>query len=72
MQDPPPPAPHFKTPQSFRTRLSPISDFGGKCWRRKKTLASCGGIFFFTLRVYTQNTQNFVEDSKMGEKHKKF
>ena len=31
------------------------------------------GVFlFFTLRVYTQNTQNFVEDSKMFEKHRKF
>ena len=25
----------------------------------------------FSLYVYTQNTQNFVENSKMGEKHRK-
>ena len=31
------------------------------------------GVFFFTLCVYTQNTQTFVEKSKMGEKYiKKF
>ena len=31
-----------------------------------------GEFFFgFTLCVYTQNSQNFVEHSKMGEKHKK-
>ena len=30
------------------------------------------GVFCFTLRVYTQNTQNFVENSKMFEKHRKF
>ena len=30
-----------------------------------------GGIFCLTLCVYTQNTQNFVENSKMDEKHKK-
>ena len=36
----------------------------------KKKLVSYGVIgFFFTLRVYTHNTQNFVENSKMGEKH---
>ena len=29
------------------------------------------GVFFFTLCVYTQNTQNFVENSKMFEKHRK-
>ena len=29
------------------------------------------GVFFFTLRVYTQNTQNLVESSQMGEKHTK-
>ena len=30
-----------------------------------------GVLFCFTLRVYTQNTQNLVENSQMGEKHKK-
>ena len=30
------------------------------------------GVFFFTLCVYTQNTQNFVENSKMFEKHRKY
>ena len=30
-----------------------------------------GEIFCLTLCVYTQNTQNFVENSKMDEKHKK-
>ena len=30
-----------------------------------------GEIFFLTLCVYTQNTQNFVENSKMDETHKK-
>ena len=34
-------------------------------------LVSWGVLFFFTLCVYTQNTQNFVENSKMGEKHTK-
>ena len=29
------------------------------------------GVFFFTRCVYTQNTQNFVENSKMFEKHRK-
>ena len=28
--------------------------------------------FCFTRCVYTQNTQNFVENSKMFEKHRKF
>ena len=31
-----------------------------------------GYIFFFTLCVHTQNAQNFVENSKMFEKHRKF
>ena len=31
------------------------------------------GVFFlFTLCVYSQNTQNFVENSKMFEEHRKF
>ena len=30
---PPPPRP--RTPQSFRTRPSPNSDFGGKCWHQR-------------------------------------
>ena len=30
-----------------------------------------GGFFCSTPCVYTQNTQNFVENSKMAEKHKK-
>ena len=29
-------------------------------------------VSFFTLCVYTQNTQNFVENSKNFEKHRKF
>ena len=29
------------------------------------------GYFFFTLRVYAQNTQNLVENSQMGGKHRK-
>ena len=33
-------------------------------------LASRRG-FFFTLCFCTQNTQNFVENSKMAENHKK-
>ena len=32
---------------------------------------TAGGNFFLTLCVYTQNTQNFVQNSKMDEKHKK-
>ena len=30
-----------------------------------------GKFFCLTLCVYTQNTQNFVENPKMDEKHKK-
>ena len=30
-----------------------------------------GKFFCLTLCVFTQNTQNFVENSKMDEKHKK-
>ena len=39
--------------------------------RRKKFLPFLRGYFFLTLCVYTQNTQNFVEKSKMFEKHRK-
>ena len=35
-------------------------------------LASQGEKFFWcTVCVYTQNAQTFLENSKMGEKHKK-
>ena len=58
-------------PQSFRTHLSPILDLwtnagakGAKIWPPKR-------VFSFALCVYTQNTQNLVENSKMDEKHKK-
>ena len=30
------------------------------------------GVYFFTLCFYTQNIQNFVDNSKMFEKHRKF
>ena len=37
---------------------------------QKKFFCPPEGAFFFTLWVYTPNTQNFVENSKMGEKHR--
>ena len=45
----PPPSPPFQTPQSFRTRVPPICDFRGKCWRQRRGKFYFGaprGIFF--------------------------
>ena len=48
--------------------------FCGRCRRRKFCFRHTGNrekIFGLTLCVCTQNTQNFEENSKMDEKHKK-
>ena len=70
----PPPSP-LQTPQSFRARLSPILRFWGKGLVPKAPkifFALPEGVFFFyPMCVYTKNTQNFAEKSKMFEKHRK-
>ena len=70
----PDPPPSHQIPQSSRTRLSAILEFWGKCLsgrHRKISFCPPEGKNGFTLCVETQNTQNFVENSKMGEKHTK-
>ena len=67
---PPPDPPKFSNP--FFSNLR----FWGKVSAPKaQTFFLCPpegvSFFFFTLCVYTQNAQNFVENSKMGEKHRK-
>ena len=37
----------------------------------KKFRPPAGNFFFFAVCFFTQNTQNCVENSQMGEEHKK-
>ena len=52
--------------ESAQRKNTPISPHQGGDRRALGGEISRGG-----LCVYTHNTQNFVENSKMGEKHKK-
>ena len=64
IQDPPPPPsrpPKFSNPSFSNFRF-----------RGKLLAPKAPNFFFFTLCVYTQNTHNFVENSKVGEKRKKY
>ena len=66
---PPPPDP----PQIFEHVLLHIEIFGGNAGAKGAEIFVLppDWVIFFPLRVYTQNTENFVENSKMGEKTKK-
>ena len=72
--DPPPPSP-LQTPPKFSNPSFPNLRFWGKGLAPKAPKIFLFPFlrgFFFTRCVYTQNTQNFVENSKMFEKHRKF
>ena len=64
---PPPPAPD---PPKFLNPSFSNMRFRGKMLAPKK-IGLLKGYFCFIQCVYTQNIQSLVENSKMGEKHKK-
>ena len=70
--DPPPPPPD--PPKVFEPVFFHLRFWGkGLAPKAPKLffLPFLRGYFFFTLCVHTQNTQSFVENSKMFEKHRK-
>ena len=73
---PDPPSPLETPPPKFSNSSFSNLRFWGKGSAPKTPkiffLPFLRGYFFFTLCVYTQNTQNLMENSKMFEKHRKF
>ena len=66
--------PPLKTPKVFETVFLQF-EIWGKLLAPKAPKAPVNFVglpreFFFTVCVYTQNTQSFAKTSKMGEKHK--
>ena len=68
--NPPPPDP----PNAFHPRFPILSFLGeGSAPQAPKIyFPFVSAYFFFTLCFYTQNTQNFVENSTMFEKYRRF
>ena len=69
---PPPPSPD--PPKVFEPVFLHFEILGERVGAKgaENFLALPEGVFFFTRCVYTQNAQNFAENSKMFEKHRKF
>ena len=75
-QPPPPPLPPLQTPPKvFEPVFLQFEVLGERVGAKGAEiffLPFLRGYIFFTLCVCPQNTQNFVENSKMFEKHRKF